>query len=476
MAIRLDVSGVDRTDKVTAYTPIRYVDSLNARSTLTVTFHDVVDGFSPEDGAEIVLWNGDVRVFGGMLLEPEESLMPGTDEVVYTCHASDYSGVCDHLLVARAYTDQTVGAIVRDIVDQDMSEEGIEPAGVEEGPLIRKAVFNWQTITQSFNELAELSGMSWWVDAYRVLHFRERTSITAPAALSGANAGTVRVRPDRQQYRNHQVLRAGAGLTDVRTETLRGDGTRKTFNVAFKIGTVPAITVNGAPQTVGIRQLDTGKQWYWNKGVTEINQDDAGTALATGDVLAVTYEGMFPIIISAARGHEIDARKAIEGGSGRYSAVEERANLETAVAATAAVEAILDRYGKIGRVLQCQTATTGFRPGQLVTCAFPDHGIVDETFLIESVSGANPPGLDEELWFDVRALSGDPYGGWQRYFRNLQRVGREFVINVNEVVVGLNALAETTRALDSVIAATAGAPESRIGVGRIGFSVIGVTP
>lgn len=474
MAIDIYVGGVDMSDKVKAGAPLRYEDMLNGRSTLSLTFQDDVGGFRPEDGAEILLMDGDDCIFGGMLLEPEEMLVPGTTLLIFSCQATDFSGICDRHLVARAYAEQTLQAIVLDIVMQEMAEEGIDTSGVETGPTVKKAVFNWVNVTQAFNELAELSGMAWWfewIDGRKVLHFRERSSIAAPVELNADTAGSVRVRKDRQEYRNHQVLRAGAGLTDPRTELFVGDGERRTFNLAFKAGTEPEIEVNATPQTVGIRGLETGKQWYWNKGATEVSQDSGESVLTDTDTLEVTYEGLFPIIISASRGSEITARQAIEGGSGRYSRVEERANIETVDAAIAAVQAILDRYATIGRVFQCATAENGLRPGQLVTVDFPEHDIDEETFLIESVSGSLTSD-GSELWYEVRALSGDPFGGWQEYFRKIQRIGRQFVIRENEVVVGLNELSDSATAADA-ITEDADAPESRVGFARVGFSTVG---
>lgn len=469
--VRVFVDGVDRTVYVDGDQALRWEDQLNGRGTLSVTFQDAVGGWRPEDGQEIVVTANGVRRFGGMLVEPTESLTPGGSEIVFECAAVEFSAIADRHLVARVYTNQSLQAIVLDIAANELADEGVSTAGVEVGPMVKKAVFNWISVTQAFNELAELAGMVWRIDQNKVLQFRDRASIAAPVALTDVTVrnGTVRVRPDRQNYRNHQVLRAGAGLTDARTERFAGDSERQTFNTAFKVGTVPTIKVNTVTKTVGIRQVDTGKDWYWNKGATEISQDPAGTVLTPTDDLEVTYQGLFPIVISAAVGSEIVARKAVEGGSGRYMRVEERANLETIDAAIAAVQAILDRNGTIGRVITCETRTPGYAPGQLVPAAFAAHGI-DDDYLIEAITAEVPPGLNE-IRYTIRAISGDPYGGWQEYFRRILKIGRQFVINENEVLVGLNQLADSATASDS-LSATAAAPDRTVGVARVGFSAV----
>lgn len=282
--------------------------------------------------------------------------------------------------------------------------------------------------------------------------------------------GRTRFRTDRQHYRNHQVLRGSVGLSDPRTETFTGDDERRTFNLAYKAGTEPVVTVNGTPKTVGIRQLETGKDWYWNKGANELSQDTGGTVLALGDTLAVTYQGMFPIIVSAQRGEEVEARRAIEGGSGRYSRVEERSNIETVDAALAAAQAILNRYGKISDVLTCLTDQPGYAPGQLVPIDFPQHNATGE-YLIESLK-AQWVGGQDQIWYTLKCISGDPYGGWQEYFRRLMKVGRQFVINENEVVVGLVELADSAAASDVSLTVSSGSPERRVGFALVGFSAV----
>jgi hypothetical protein len=469
MAITVTVNGVDVTTKQNS---LSWEDSLNSRGQLAITFLDVVGGFRPLDGQEILVLEDGVRRFGGMLFEPEEEATPAADYLQFTCTAVEFSAICDRHLVARVYENQTLQDIVLDIVLQDLADEGIDTSGVETGPTIKLAKWNWQSVTQAFNDLAELTGMAWTIDANKVLYFTDRASIPAPAPLTNLSIenGTLKIRPDRQQYRNHQVLRAGAGLTDARTESFVGDGERRTFNTGYKMGTEPTVTVNAVSKTVGIRQVETGKDWYWNKGATELSQDTGGTVLADTDTLAVTYQGLFPIIISATRPGELAARQAIEGGSGRYSKVEERSNIETIDSAIAAVQALLDRWGTISLTLTCLTDQSGYAPGQLVPCTFAQHDI-NADFLIESVRAVVPQGLDT-IWYSLTCLSGDPYGGWQDYFRKLLKIGRQFVINENEVVVGLVELADTSSSSESITVTTVTPPDRLVGSARVGFSAV----
>ena len=473
MAVTITVTGVDRTAAWDRTGELSYEDLLNGRNTLRVRLFDRVGGFRPEDGQEVIVLEDGTRRFGGMLVEPEEYEEPGTGVLRFDASAVDFSAIADRHLVARVYEHQTLKAIVLDIVAHDVAGEGLDTRGVETGPTIDKAVFNWVPASQAFNELSELAGMAWWVDASKVLHFRERTSIAAPAPLDGSTAllGTVRVRPNREQYRNRQIVRAGTDLTDARTEPFSGDEERRTFTTSFKVGTVPTVEVNSVSKTVGIRGVDTGRDWYWSKGTTEISQDESGAVLTGTDLLEVTYQGMFPIIVDATADSEVVARQAIEGGTGMYTRVENRPNIDSFAMATEAVEAMLARYGSIGRVVTCQTRSAGFAAGQLVEVTFPSHGISAEEFLIDSVSAVVNEDADE-LWYTVNAIAGDPYGGWQAYFRRLAQAGRQFVLHDDEIVVILRSLADEVTAAARLTAVSA-VPETRAGYALAGFSVAG---
>lgn len=477
MALTLTVAGVDRTNKILdleVQVYLWYTEYLNARNTLRVTFRDVIGGFKPADGQEIILLENGTRRFAGILEEPEEAVITDTNWMLFTCSAVDFASICDRHLVARVYENQTLKQIVEDIVAQDLASEGITTGGVETGPTFTKVVFNYEPATKVFNELSDLSGYAWWIDKNKALQFRARTSILAATSLTTANIidGTTRVKPRRERYRNKQLLRAGVDLTDLRTESFKGDGTRRTFNLDFPVGKVPtSITVNGgAPKTIGIRGVDTGKQYYWNKGATEIGQDTSETILTTADTLAVTYQGQFPIIVSAQLDAEITARAAVEGGSGVYEGIDNDPNIDSDDVALDKANALLMRYGSIGKVVICETDTSGYEAGQLVTVILNDHAI-SGTFLIDEVDVAPLPGL-ERLRYRITALEGDSFGGWQAFFRKLTDVGRDFVIRDNEVLLLLRTNSDDVYCHD-VLNALSAAAENRVDYARVGFSEIG---
>jgi hypothetical protein len=521
--IRVFVGGADVGNYRDASQNLSWSSQVNGRGSLSVTFRSRLGQWAPEDGTEIVIYRdvpeallssdddpilssdddpiltGPSRLFGGIILEPEERMVPGSQGMngatpepvmmVYTVSAAEFAAICDRRIVSRIYEQMTLGEIIRDIVKNDLSGEGVNTWGVvAAGPTIVKAVFADVSVTSAFNQLAELTGYTWRIDPYKVLQFRARSEMVAPAALDASTLieEGIRVRKDREKYRNVQLVRAGTDLTDPRTEIRVGDSISRVFPLSFPIGSVPTIEVSRAggawvAQTVGILGVQTGLAWFWNQGQTQVSQADSETVLAapttpgnpaTGDRVRVTYRGLFPVKTSFQDTNEIAARQAIEGGSGIYVNVEDRTNINSAQSAIDTAVALIGRYGTIGKVLSAVSRSADFEPGQIATANLPEFGLVDVAMLIESIAAAYSTELDE-VWYTITARTGDAFGGWQEYFRKLAQVGRQMIIGrEGEILVLLRAAAETVEC-GGTIAVETEAPESRIGIMEIGTGEIG---
>ncbi|MGE5553292.1 MAG: LamG-like jellyroll fold domain-containing protein [Betaproteobacteria bacterium] len=427
MSLVLTIGGVDKSALLRAGS-VSITDELNSRNTCSFVLLDPTGGYRPSVGQEVIITDGGKRVFAGTIDSVEESQPAGTSALACAVSCVDYNQIADRHLVARVYENQTLGAIVRDIVAQDLAGEGITTTHVQDGPTITKAVVNYQTVAEAFNELAELTGYWWNIDYSKDLWFVARESNAAPWSISDSNwnCRNLTVTQTREQYRNRQYIRAGQDLTDPRTETFKGDGETRTFVLAFPVGKAPtSVMVNGVSKTIGIRGVDTGKDWYWSKDEREITQDDSGTRLTASDTLSVTYQGLYPIILSS----QVDSEIAVRGV---YEAIEDDQNIDSEDLATQKADALLRRFGRIPRVVTFETDKPGLAAGQLITINLTAHNLAAD-FLIDSVSASDVDG--QFLRYQVRALDGEALGGWQAFFRKLAAAGRKFVIRENEVLV-----------------------------------------
>lgn len=420
----------------------------NGRNTCSFRLRDRLEGFAPLIGQEVIVEDNGTKIFAGTIDRTRKSIPIRASEKFFDIECTDFNQLADRHLVPRIFTSQLAGDIVRDIVNTELVDEGITNGGVEDSFIIEKAVFAYVTAAEAFNDLSRITGLSWNIDEDKVMNFFDRATNIAPFKIKEGfgNHRNVVVTRQREQYRNTQFLRAGNDITDLRTESFVGDGTRAAFVLKFKVALVPAIKLNSVTKTVGIRGVEGGKDFYWSKFEKEITPDDGATPLVLSDDLDVTYQGFFPIIVKSVNSTEVTDRATIEGGTGIYEDIVDDPSIENNELALQKVNGLLRRFGTIPEIVSFQTDQNGLKSGQLLTVELPEFGL-NGTFLIDSVDINDIDGLI--LRHDVIALSGEHLGGWHEFFRKLAEIGREFVIRENELLLLLRQFDETITITDA---------------------------
>jgi len=413
------------------------------------------------------------RIFGGSIESMREELIVNNGTMLrFDVDCVSYDALADRRIVARSYESptQTLSTIVTDIITQDFAGDGIDTTNVATGPIIGKVIFNYAHANTVFDQLAELTGYSWWIDAYKKLYFVDRATITAPYSLTSASANfrSVNVEHLRQDYRNRQYIKAGLGLTSSRTENFVGDGTRKSFTLAYPVGKVPSsFTVGGVSKTIGIREVDSGKDWYWQSGSPVINQDSGAVAVGAGVAIAVQYQGQYPILVAAQDDAQVSTRATVEGGSGYYDEIQDEPDINDTTSASDRANALLRRYARINRKVNLSTVTAGLRAGQLVDFDITQHSLTG-SWLVESVSVRDYTGRDVE--YSATLLDGEAIGGWQGFFGALSNNARKLEFRENEVILLLRTASEQVGITDSFGYTTAAPTAPLVGTAICGFS------
>ena len=378
------------------------------------------------------------RIFGGTIESFDEMLLiGGQTSLEHNVKAVSWDALMDNRLVARAYdtAGQTLRDIVLSIISNEFPSESINTDNVITGSVIEPIKFNYDKASDCFDMLCELTGCSWWIDPYKNLYFAERAAILCPLNFyeSAPNWKTISVERTRNEYRNRQYIKAGLGLTPTRTEYFVGDGTRKSFTLAYPSGKEPSpITVSSVVKTVGIREVESGKDWYWQKNSPVINQDDGQLAVSAGATISVTYQGQYPILVSATDDVALSERALIEGGSGQYDSIEDEPNIDTVEAAQDRAYGLLRKYARIFQKASISTMTAGARAGELTTLDIPTHGLSGQ-WLIEQTTISDFNGYNLE--YTMRVLDGESVGGWQGFFGALKRQARKIEFQDNEVIL-----------------------------------------
>lgn len=449
--------------------------SINSRSQARLSIRDIAKALSFKPGQQVVIASEGVRLFGGFI-SGRRLRLPGSADIerIWELEMTDYSSVADRFLVAQVFVNMYAGDIVRSLIttptvgEQTLLSESITEGLIEQGILFEKVIFNYQTLSQCLTELANACGMGWWCRPDKKFFF---ASIgTEPTSFHytdvAKNFEELVVDEKLEMYRNRQYLRAGVQISDASTvESFQGDGItvsgqlkgKRTFTVKRPVGKQPTITVNGTSKTVGIQDVETGKDWYWNKGSQTLTQDPAATILRSADeaggpdILEVTYFGMIPTTVRADASDEIEARKAIEGGSGVHEQIRDDPRIEDFRHAIDVAVAELGLYGRVPKEVEVRTKFGYVFQGQSQSIQLSDYG-VDEQFIVTQASIVDvSPGLANTVWeCHYRAVTGSPRGDPIDFWRRLAEAGRKFTIRENETLNRVVERSDQVRLSDAV--------------------------
>lgn len=385
--------------------------------------------YTPRPGhqVEILDFDNTTILFSGSIEQVDDMLLwsSGSNKLQTRCTAVGWEQIADRFLTSNSahqtYTGQTLKAIVEDLVATYLAADGVTATGLPTGPTIDRTVFSYVRVSDAFNELSKLTGYWWRMTNSRNVEFYLPSAAAASGlsitSSSANHVGSVRVRRDRSSYRNKQYLANVVVTTGSRTETFKGDGAQRTFVLGYEGYSVPTITLNGGAQTVGIRDLDTGKDWYWSKGSADLVQDTGGAVLTSSDTLSVAYTGQYEMIRAVTDSAEVTDRASIEGGSGVYEWITgDGVSMNTAAAADAFAQALIDRNAPIPSIVTIETDTTGVRPGAYVPITLADLGL-SGNFFVRRVSAAILAGSGgSRLRYTIEASSNEPEEAWSAAF------------------------------------------------------------
>ncbi len=413
--IYIEVGGTEITNRQDGSLNIR--NAIEERSTCSFTIVDSTGTATYSKGQPVEVLQHTHPLFGGIIDRVKHTKLRKSTTVNHTITAVGYEALADKRLIAATYAAQTAEFIVRDIGANYLNAEGIWLGNIETGPTITEALFNYGPGGTVLSRLAERSGKVWGVDPIKRLYFQDPASTPAPWAvdtdmITKLSPVTTQQAP---KYRNRQFVRAGRDITAPQTENFVGDATVVAFTVGYPINSVPAVTVAGAPQTIGIKGLDPAGafQCYWSKSDPVIVFTAApGAAVA----VQVVYIGQFPILVQAEDVAAIAARKAVEGGTGIWETLDDEPAIQDSVEALDDAEAKLDKYSVIGELMRFGTNTQDFAPGQLASVTWLGAA---QDMLIESVVITEiKPNLPH---YAITAVIGPALGDWTNLFGGMAK-------------------------------------------------------
>lgn len=434
------------------YKSLRIVDLVNGRSTGSMR---IASENTIEIGQTVIITDGATRIFGGRIIRvvitsPKGTLVDGDPYIEYDLTIADYNTVADRAKkLAITYVDTTLTNIINDTsTDRSMGSilaaEGITIGDIADGDIvISQAVFNYISVASALNYIKTVTGMNWNIDYSGELTLFYNAD-NLGTLYDDDNTQDMQVNIEYEEYRNAQIIKAGKDTTSTQTEvcTPAPDGTSREFFVRFPIAEKPQVWVSLAggayaqvdPSDVGILGIDTGKKWYWNKGVNKLSQDTSEVVLASGDFAKGIYKGLIPIIVYADNPTGQNERQTVEGGTGIYEVVEDLSQIDSRQAAMDYANGLLTKYADIPEYVYIDTLV--YQPaGKIVPIQSTRLGINGE-YLITECTIADL--TQDTLHYRLKCASGDSLGSWVEFFRKLAQQGSKYVIRENEVLVLVN--------------------------------------
>lgn len=448
---------------------------MNNRSTADFVLVGI-GGYRPNIGEEVIIEYSQCigkpfkRIFAGHIRDISSRNDYCGRTVFHDVTCVDYNALLDKRLVFNIYESQPVTSVIKQIHKDFLKDERITLGNVNAGNLIlQKAVFSYVKVSKAFNDISTATGLFWYIDYYRDLHFFLRSQLATSGVLSpdcdsfntsnnefcaflnnetcnkGIKAGQILIKKRSDQLVNNQFVIAGQDETDLRTESFVGDGERQTFSLKYKVSTLKlnpdktiasdAITLNGLDQTVGYRDDEQGGfDWYFEKGENVIVQDDAGTPITSNDELIVSYRGLFQVVVSSKNQNSVSTYGSIENTSGLYQDVHDDESIESRSYAQQYAEGLVRKFSRIPITINYVSDEQVLNIGEILSVNLNDHGInVQNGFLVNAIAINDIDGIIKR--FEYELISSENLGDWQEYFRKIEFFGRQLKLREQQKLI-----------------------------------------
>ena len=231
MALALTVGGTD----FLSFVDVKSIGVQQSREVKGSTFNfnmtiydDTVT--APLAGREVILTDGAVREFAGTLVSVDRQMREANRAILYRCECMDYTYYLDRRYINKLYASQRADLMVGEILDDlqlaansadaHYNDFQGDKTQISQGSIVAQQRFERILPSQSFDIIAESSGMMWWIDFNKRVNLRNLNALQ-PSFLPD-------IEPTGEQ--SDKVLLVDSDITNFselsREETIQGTGTK----------------------------------------------------------------------------------------------------------------------------------------------------------------------------------------------------------------------------------------------------------
>jgi hypothetical protein len=410
-------------------------EKINKRSTMSCTIARA-NGATISCGKEVMLYDGTTYIWGGVIMDISDFERPdGTVE--YSLTIDDFCALVERLMITKVYENQTINAILTDFLIT-FATLGITEGYIElDLPKISRNTCNYQYGHNALDHLKDFGNYIWNIDLNKKFYFYSIGYLVSTTTLTDY-LGFKRSR-SLKNYRNTEYVRGKNRQTVWQSSerpTPTPDGNIQEFFTHYPIGKAPVIMVSisggtYALKTIGIKGIDTGMDWYWTYGSTQVSQDSSGTKLTAADNIRISYYGLVPLFVMTLDSTEVSAR-------GTYSHYVRNEKLESSIDALNYAIKLLEKYSNEAESISFSKTTKTYEAGMQFPVVKSALGI-NSTFLCEGVTW-KPMG-PTAISYEYKAIDGAALGGWEEFFKNLAKP-ESIETTDNEIIVYLKSWSE----------------------------------
>jgi len=221
VSLTVFLSGVNVTGKVKINT-LNIRKNINTKNTLNATFLQT----NVQVGQEIEVKEGSATLFGGLVQNiSRKFISPSETEV--SIYATGYEQVCSRRTFGGLFTNKYAGEIIRNLLNTWLSpsssfSEGFTEGAIENGLYIPSYTIRAKNFRDVLDDLSEVSGFKWWIDADKKLYFKPDMDILDsgyiisdyPSSNRLNDVRDLKVEESLSGYRNKQFVLGAVSETD----------------------------------------------------------------------------------------------------------------------------------------------------------------------------------------------------------------------------------------------------------------------
>lgn len=450
--ISITIGGVDKTRKILF--PSLSIQNILTRKrdicTFVVTTHSG-ETYVPSLGQEVIITDTNERIFGGVITRIQSA--PTAYGVVgHEIECQDFTRRLDQKLVADTFQGQTVLQIITSLrTDYFPSDFTIN--GVEVTDEIEYIAFNYKSVAQCLEQLANLTESDWYVDYNKDVHFFKADTVDAPFEVKDDTGSydynSLVIRRDNSQIRNSIIVRGGTYLAENFTAELEASGVDYVFPLPYKYENFAA-TLTGDPLSVGIDRIDDPDAFdaLHNSEEKILRFKSADTPTA-GSVVIVSGNPKLPVIVNYRSTPDIATLSAVEGNDGEYQYLVNDPTINTKEGARQRALAEIATYSDTLSEGEFLTHTSGLRAGMRIRINSTSRGI-NEEFIINKVTSTIRK--DDAFTYEVSLVTTKTYDLIDILKTLILNDTKKIIVDENETIDLVQPISESFTAHESFTA------------------------